>query len=387
MPSEYELRLLKELVEIDTDSSRKANYGKIADLLKHECEDLGAEATLVSTSAPISKENPELRLRPNLFARIDNGADRTLALNTHYDVVPTDAAEWKTNPFELKTIGNKAYGRGSCDAKGCIAAMLGAVKDAKSRTNVEIILACDEETGSEYGTKYVIEKMRKRIKSDSAVVLDDRPLLAVGASGGVSGLMTFRGKGIHAGYPFAGKNAIYVALDFLSGLKKFERIGEKEVSRYKGIYLGKEKSIYVRYSPTVIRAGEATNLIPGTCSVKFDLRCTPEGSTGQVTREFRNLFDKVKKVQKADAEMRILFSHEPYATDEHTDIVRRMQRILGRKLYGGFVANDATYFQRAGIPAISYGVFNDSAHKSNEYVSLSDLESVKRNVVRLLESY
>lgn len=74
--------------------------------------------------------NRNLSAMPILVAEFKGtGEGRSLILNGHYDVVPTgEISKWEHDPFEGKQIGSKIFGRGACDMKGGIAAMLIALQ-------------------------------------------------------------------------------------------------------------------------------------------------------------------------------------------------------------------------------------------------------------------
>ena len=58
-----------------------------------------------------------------------SGGGRSLILNGHYDVVPEEQPDhWQHPPFSGEVVGNRVYGRGDCDMKGGIAAMLIALQ-------------------------------------------------------------------------------------------------------------------------------------------------------------------------------------------------------------------------------------------------------------------
>src|SRR3984885_94960 len=60
--------------------------------------------------------------RANVIARLENGPGPTFAFNTHLDVVPAGDG-WASDPFILREADGRLFGRGSCDAKGPLAAM------------------------------------------------------------------------------------------------------------------------------------------------------------------------------------------------------------------------------------------------------------------------
>ena len=61
--------------------------------------------------------------RTNVASIFENGPGPTFAFNTHIDVVPAGDG-WSSNPFDLKEADGNLYGRGACDAKGPMTAML-----------------------------------------------------------------------------------------------------------------------------------------------------------------------------------------------------------------------------------------------------------------------
>jgi acetylornithine deacetylase/succinyl-diaminopimelate desuccinylase-like protein len=101
--------------------------------------------------------------RPNLIARLkgqDNAAP--LMLYGHVDVVPTAKQAWTYPPFEAKIVDGFVWGRGALDMKGGIAMMLSALLRAKAEGlspsgDIVLVILCDEEAGSEYGAKYLVE--------------------------------------------------------------------------------------------------------------------------------------------------------------------------------------------------------------------------------------
>lgn len=375
-----DLRLLRELVAIDTDSLRKSNYETMAKLLTDALSSIGAKTTTISPRAQDGKP------RPNIIGRIDNGSKETLALNAHYDIVPVDKRDWKYDPFDVTVIGDKAFGRGTNDDKGGIVAALAAVKSARKAPNLEIFFTCDEESGSEFGMAAVAQTMRGKIKSSNALVLDGESIPSIGGSGGIGGSLVFKGKEFHAGFPFMAVNPIDAALPFLTELNQFKELVAEDVSKYTDAGTGRRP--YGRFNITMMNGSVKENLIPGTLEVRFDMRCIPEGSVSEIVGRFRRYFDALKKKTRTKVIFKVLYKHEPYLTAEDSPIVKAAQEITGeRELHASFGGNDGAYFVGLGVPAVSYGLFNESAHRANEYVSLREMERVERNVTRIIESF
>ena len=62
--------------------------------------------------------------KANLFATIGPEVDGGIVLSGHSDVVPVTDQAWSSDPFGMRVAEGKAYGRGTCDMKGFIAAAL-----------------------------------------------------------------------------------------------------------------------------------------------------------------------------------------------------------------------------------------------------------------------
>ena len=65
--------------------------------------------------------------RANVVARLENGGGKVFAFNTHMDVVPVGEG-WSSDPFKLREAEGRLYGRGACDCKGPLAAMVEAMR-------------------------------------------------------------------------------------------------------------------------------------------------------------------------------------------------------------------------------------------------------------------
>ena len=115
------------------------------------------------------------RGRPNIIANIGNG-EKTIALSGHFDVVPiANENLWEMNPFAPEVKENRLYGRGSYDMKASCAVMMHIAEifsKENLKGNLQICLVSDEEKGAEFGTKYIIDLIKKGEikKPDFAIV-------------------------------------------------------------------------------------------------------------------------------------------------------------------------------------------------------------------------
>ncbi len=374
-----DIKLLSELVAIDTVAYGAHNYQEMASLLKEKIKGIGGGVDIIYAKAPDGKK------RPNVIGRIDNGKEETVALNAHYDVVAVDRKDWKGDPFKLRLSGDRAYARGVSDDKSGVAIGLIAAAQSRANANLELVFTCDEELGSEYGLKWVMEKQRKKIRSDYAMVLDTADNIQIGCSGVCSGSIRILGKEHHAGMPFLGKNAIENSLAFLQKLKKFNG----EIERFRSRYLGGDGSIVKgRFSITMINGGVSPNLIPGSVDVRFDMRSPPGTSVAKFKDLLRKHFEKIKKEEKVSATLEFGSVHESYVTDPHSKIVKAlMKAVHANKLSVSFGGMDGTFFNQAGIPCVAYGALGMGDHTSKEYLRIKTFRKVQKEVIEALEKF
>ena len=143
--------------------------------------------------------------RPNVIARWRVGRSPHLLLTGHIDTVPAGEG-WTRDPFGAEVEGGRLYGRGACDMKAGLAAMLGAVTALRKRSeqpagDVTIAAAVGEEEDST-GTRALVAG---GIKADRAVLAEPTAMHLVTAN---RGLLNYRivvkGQSVHA------PNIIYV---------------------------------------------------------------------------------------------------------------------------------------------------------------------------------
>ncbi|UIO98429.1 M20/M25/M40 family metallo-hydrolase [Halobaculum sp. CBA1158] len=193
-----------------------------------------------------------------------------LVLNTHIDTVPPHV------PFEPGTDdeGNEVFrGRGSCDAKGPLAALLAgflAVEPARGR--VTLAVTPDEETLSTGADALV--RGRGRDHPDGPVDPVDGDLFVVGeptdcdacvaARGRFEGTLTLTGSAAHAAEPDSGINAVSALSDALAAIDRFDDDAEAHPM------LGAPTLV-----ATGVSGGEATNQVPSEATITLDRRSVP----------------------------------------------------------------------------------------------------------------
>src|SRR5581483_4442418 len=217
--------------------------------------------------------------RENIVARCDLGAKRTLVLEAHQDTVPID--NMTIEPFGARIDGNRLYGRGACDIKGGMAAMLGAfarMVREKPRGAAHLVMACSVD--EEHTFQGVKEMVKRGLKADLAVVAEPTLLNIVHAHKGiVRWHLSTSGRSCHSSAPEQGINAVYRMAKVLAGIEQYaEHLRRTTVDPLLGpatISVGR------------IEGGTSVNTVPDRCRIEIDRRLvgseTPEDAPRQLT--------------------------------------------------------------------------------------------------------
>jgi acetylornithine deacetylase/succinyl-diaminopimelate desuccinylase-like protein len=295
-----------------------------------------------------------------------------LVLNTHIDTVPPHVpfAERGTVPgSDSEVAGDIVCGRGACDAKGPLAAMvdafLGADPDAGRLT---LAVTPDEET-------YSTGAAALDLDADAYVVGEPTDLdVCTAARGRFEGTVVITGRAAHAAQPGSGANAVRAAAPVLQAMGTFDE------ERGPGDHdtLGRPT-----LTPTGIEGGEAANQVPGECRITFDRRSVPpETADGFRAALEEHCYQWTAtgmdlRVALIDRETPFL---EAFATDPGEPVVEVLLSASGGdagvRPFGA--ATEASYFA-ADAPTVVFGpgVLADDygavAHADREYVDRADL--------------
>lgn len=382
------IKLLTDLVSIKSISTTKEGYEEAASLLKEVLEDLGLEVKIYD-GRDVAKDGLP---RPNVVAVMDLGAEKTIMLNAHYDVVPPGEG-WSYDPFKPVVMGGEVHGRGSGDDKSGIVAAIWAATELRegARRNVMLAFTCDEEVGGRAGLGYLINEVG--LRPDEALIIDGgHEAIYVGASGVIFGKIAVRGVQGHAGYPHKAKNPIYPLARAIIALQDFARFREGKLSKFKSPPGSPIPYVWGRFSITIIRAGEKSNVIPGEAEATFDLRLLPEENVDEALTELKGFLSRVSDEIGWEIELKEYEGGGNYYTDPADPFVssfsNAVEKVLGRRLeYAAELgANDGRYVRGKGIPTIVFGpIAPDSRfHGIDEFVRMTDIEMVKDVVVRYI---
>jgi len=366
------LKDLCDLISIDT-SNPPGRELEAAKLIQARMADLGAHS-LLQEFAP-GRANAVCRIP---FSRAEDGP--CLIFNSHLDVVPPGNTPWTHPPFTPKIVNGRVYGRGACDAKGSLAAMMAAVRLVRPslqnlRGELVLTAVAAEETGG-LGTEFWLQSRRGDPRSFLAIVGEPSGLKPVIGHKGVSRRkLSVLGRSAHSSNPTQGQNAIYP----IARLALFiEELNHKLAQRSHPL-LGPPL-----VSANVIRGGIKDNVIPDYCELHMDRRRIPGEGKDQFDRELHEWVERMAasdpacqtriEVLGVDKDPVIISADEPIV---HA-AVAAIQEVTGRKeVPRGFVASTdmASLVHQGKIPTIILGPgFLEQTHVVDEFVEIRQLE-------------
>ena len=313
--------------------------------------------------------------RVNVEAKLVNGPGRVFALNTHMDTVPAGEG-WASDPFTLTEREGKLFGRGACDCKGPLAAMLEAVRmlaamrDAWSGTLLAVFVA-DEEIASEGAKHYAA----KRPAIDFAVVGEPTSNTIYSAhKGSLRPLVRVHGVTAHSGTPELGENAILRAGQLL-GMVAEEH--EERVRRRTHPLVGAASLTVTR-----IQGGHADNVLPGACEMLLDRRMVPGESEEAVKAEIAGLLERAHARFGLRAEVVAWKATTGGATETAIDrpvvqkslAVARQHGVADPGPFGFQGGCDLVHFRATGAEGVVIGPGSLLvAHKPDEFVTRDEL--------------
>lgn len=316
--------------------------------------------------------------RANLFATIGDATRPGYILSGHVDVVPAEEPEWQADPFILRRTGDRLIGRGACDMKGFVAAVLAAAPDLAAmspNTPVHIALSYDEEAGCK-GVPHMIAKLPDLCAAPlGCIVGEPTGLVPVLAHKGKAALR-LRAGGVagHSARPDLGQNAIHALLPALVAAEAQARALQAH---------GPQDA---RFAPPwsslqvgTLSGGQALNIIPDSAEAQIEARAIagtdPEALLAPVLA--------AAKESGVDAEW--LSSYPPLALDAADPLATLMTHLSGRPTSPAVsFGTEAGLFQQAGIPAIICGPGDMArAHRPEEYLTLPELRACHHMVLDL----
>ncbi|WP_029631577.1 M20 family metallopeptidase [Zavarzinella formosa] len=318
--------------------------------------------------------------RENIVARFESpGATRTILWEVHQDTVPV--VGMTIDPFAAEIRDGKLHGRGACDVKGGMTAMLTAftrlVRERPAGA-ANVILACTVD--EEHTFLGIQELMNQGIKADFAIVAEPTLLQIVDAHKGVARWkLRTEGRACHSSRPDQGINAIYRMGHVLAAIDQYA--AELAVT-----------PAHPRLGPPTlsvgrIEGGVSVNTVPDSCVIEIDRRLIP-GESGQGARE--HFINRVRELTTVPFVCDPLWMACPALDPSNSDTVRQLLGQAIDAVEGSHevlavpFGTDASTVTNAGIPAVVFGPGDiRQAHTKDEWIELAQIERAAEILFKL----
>lgn len=319
--------LTRTLVDIDSTTGREAEVGRWL-------------ASYLRTRGFVVREQLVEGDRFNIYATSVDRAP-TVVLSTHFDCVPPY--------FPSRLEGERLYGRGSCDAKGILAAQVTAAERlrAEGLVDVGLLFVVGEERGSDGAA------VANGHSPGSAFLVNGEPTegrLGLSTRGVLRVRLRATGRAAHSSYPETGESAIEKLIDAVVRLRNIDWPVDPEQGR-------------TFYTVGVIGGGVAPNVVPAQAEAEVLFRT----------------------VGPADAVRRLLSAVEDLvAVEEVLEVIPvKLTTVPGFETAAFPYTTDIPLLSRWGKPLL-YGPGSVLvAHTAEEYVDVPALRRAVDDYVRL----
>ena len=312
----------------------------------------------------------------------------TLVFAGHTDVVPTGPLDkWTTDPFTPSHRDGKLFGRGASDMKTSLAAMVVATEEflrqeAQPRFSIAFLLTSDEEGPSVDGTVKVVEWLKARdekidwcIVGEPTAVHRIGDMVKNGRRGTLSGKLTIKGVQGHIAYPQLASNPIHL---FAPALAELAAINWDK---------GNDFFQPTSWQVSNIHAGTGVNnVIPGELVVDFNFRFSTESTADELKQGLEAVLHK----HQLDFNLKWTLGGLPFLTTPGDLLVVVREAIqaetgIDTELSTTGGTSDARFIAQICPQVIELGPPNDSIHKINEHVRVSDIDTLKNIYLRILQ--
>jgi acetylornithine deacetylase len=366
------LELLRQLVAIPSVNPMGRDLagpefleGRVSDFLESYFRSLGVAHERVEVAPG----------RANVVARFDPpGARRTVLLDAHQDTVPVDGME--VEPFMPLERDGRLYGRGACDVKGGMAAMLAAferlVRERPAGSaNVVMSCTCDEEAGM-LGIRHLVSRWTDADRPDVAVIAEPTDLNVVVAHRGASRWkVRTHGRACHSSSPQNGANAIYRMARVVSALEEYAAALPTQAPPHP---LCGPATLSVGR----IRGGISVNTVPDLCEIEIDRRVVPGEDGWAAIEQVRGFL-----AERAGVEFEFLppwVVGQALGDDRNGELAERLlthvRAVAGpRAKVGVPFGTHASRTAAAAVPSVVFGPGRiEQAHTKDEWVEVAQLD-------------
>ena len=340
----------------------------------------GGEAEIAARSAgllegwgfDVSVTEPEPG-RPNVVGRVGEGP-RSLMFNGHLDTVGVEGMT--IDPFGAEVRDGRLWGRGSCDMKGGVAALMSAAAAlARRKLAGELIVALTAD--EEHASTGMAGLTESGVRANAAVVCEPTGLAVMPAHKGFVWVEAgFSGRAAHGSRPDQGVDAILHAAEFLVAMAEYE---EELFERAPHPLLG-----WGSIHAGTISGGAAPSVYPERCEVVVERRTLPHESPEAVMRELAVVVAGLSEEARSGAALRMTLERPGTEVPGASPLVQGLLGAISARgrdpaVEGMTAWVDAAFLNQSGTPAVCFGPGSIAqAHSADEWIAVDEIETCAR---------
>jgi acetylornithine deacetylase/succinyl-diaminopimelate desuccinylase-like protein len=340
--------------------------------------------------------------RDNVLARLEatHPEAPVILWDAHQDTVPAEGMT--IEPFAPLIRDGRLYGRGSCDVKGGMAAMLVALDRLQAATQRQATVVFTASINEEFG--FSGTKRLVRLWDGSANEADDAPArrllphppalavvaeptnldLVVQHKGAVRWRVRIHGRACHSAFPERGENAIYTAGHAIRAL---EGLAADLLERHPDHDCG---------PPTLnlgtVQGGAGVNLVPDLVILELDRRLVPGESPAEARAEVIARIAAACGAARVEHEEPFLESGGLSISPDATAAVW-IDRLAAAAAHHGHAprrlaaryGTNASVLAAAGVPGVVFGPGSiEQAHTCDEWIALDEVEAAATALVEMV---
>lgn len=382
------IKLTSDLIKINSENPT-GSQREIIDFVKKYLEDAGIEAQEVAANEKY----------PCVLAKIGSDEGYSIIINGHVDVVPAgDLTKWDFDPFGGEITDTQILGRGTSDMKAGVACAIFTMKllkesKAQLKGNIRLHIVSDEETGGEFGTKWLCEQGYAK-GADACLVAEptSNSTIEIGQKGSNELVLKAYGVSAHGSLGnYKGDNAILKLSKVLQNIGRLHNVkgkftedqeealsNSKLIAQEKLNHPGIENVIdRVTANVGIIKGGNKLNMVPDYCEARVDVRLPIGVDTEELNREIENMIkDSNVEGVEYEADWKNFGNSTPINASIVQSLKKNAEEIWKIKVLPAYqwASSDARYYRELGIPTIQYGPSNtEGIHSYNENVDIEDV--------------
>ncbi len=306
----------------------------------------------------------------------------TLLFDAHLDTVPPSSnADWQHDPFSGAVANRRIWGRGACDDKGVLAAMIcGAARVPRNSFAGTVIVSasvCEENlTGA--ALAFILD----RYHTDLVIVGEPTDLkLGIAQKGRAGIVVSARGKSAHTSRPELGENAVYKMIEAISRLRALELPSDPELGRsvFELTEIISEPLPGTGFVPAGCRARFVARTMPGETQAVILERCQNTlAGLGGITIEFDQLTQRCY-TGKILAMRDFIPGWRVHPNDPWLSTIRSALRDIGldaETFAAPYGTNASMSAGTHSIPTFIFGPGSiEQAHTVDEWIAIDDLDA------------